>query len=617
MESPLSSEQSSLHEGRGVKPVRSNAKSSSVSSSGSQKASSLKWNALPKIGETLHERKHSMNVTFMDSMHVAYDPRYNPKLNVVDTFIQFNEQCPLSDVVTLSSERLYSFAKFLNYYYESRKFMTDKGNKLLPNLSYPGEVDGINFLEIETLIQLWYVQTIRFLHKTQSLTFSSGTTKWLLQRRQRRRNRSHAHPHLPLHLNTHFGSNTAIDPDVLLVRSGKDDKLWGWQVAFDEPNLNVLDFVIDLSMLNQDGKSSDILLRSQERIVVTDVMGRPTEQISSSTIPTATELEDSKFHLNSSDAVSLAEKAQESASISNPKKSKKTSHVGPVGIASLFKKKGGQVPPQQNTHEPEHHFPLGSLSSIPASVESGRIALKSKWLENHLSRRLSNFTRIYSPTIFEMPAPSSDERQSVDGSKLLDYKLQYLRMKLPFQENSIPSILCPGMFCLVRYDKWRTVLTEFFRCLCPGGTLQTEMFDFKGSPADAENKSSDPITIEFKKIMDAAALEAIKKNIQVYPVRNLVALLNKIGFINVKCCVLSFKRGDLVNELGFVYEFLSMYQYDTLVRRFLDDPSKYPEGTNPSTFPLRYYKERAGKIHDDMGALRMVCITADKPFHKS
>ena len=114
--------------------------------------------------------------------------------------------------------------------------------------------------------------------------------------------------------------------------------------------------------------------------------------------------------------------------------------------------------------------------------------------------------------------------------------------------------------------------------------------------------------------MDAAALEAMKVNIQIFPMRHLVHMLNEVGFVNVKCCILSLKRGDLVNNLGFMYEFMAMCHYDSIVKKYLSDPSLYPEDTYPPTFPMRYFNEHINSVDNHVGALRMVCITAEKPL---
>lgn len=580
-------------------PRRLKSKSVTMSrSSADDRLPNLKWNVLPKIGETLHQRKHSMNITYTDSMHVAYDPRYNPKLNKFDMFIQFNEQCQLTDAISMAPRRLESFVKFLNYYHESKKFMTNTADICSDTSHYPGTIDSINFLEVDYLIQLWYLQCLRVLHKTQSLSFSSSIVKSLLQRRQRSKNRSI--------------SNGFVDPDILVIRSNMSDSLWGWQVAYDEPSLNVVDYMFDVSIFSKSGQSKLSALTAVDKLTVKDVMGRSTDELDDYVSPTDSlePLQTSDSDISSTTTDSLGKDLKSSPPNSN--KLMKAAHAGTSGLAHLFKKKSNLVIPTVSpTLDPIANDLLNA--SPAATSDTGNLTLKNKWLENYYSKKLSNFSSVHSPFGHETPVSSPSEDEA-DTKKMLDYKLQYLKVKFPFEDNSTPSILCPGLWFHLRFDKWKTVLQDIYRCLVPGGSIQTEDFDFKGSTIDSENHCSNSTTLELRKILDAAALEAMKENIQIFPMRHLVYTLNEVGFVNVKCCILSLKRGDLVNDLGYMYEFMAMCHFDSIVRKYLPDPSLYPENTNPPTFPLRYFNERINSVDDHVGALRMVCVTAEKPL---
>lgn len=603
--SPISRETDSKNKGVTL-PRKSKSNNTRTGAAGGSRGSNVKWNVLPKIGETLHPRKHSMNVTYTDSTHVFYDPRYNRRLNKVDVFMQFNEQCPLEDVVTMAHTRLESFAKFLNYYYESRKFMMSDTDKFTESSHFPREIDGINFQEVDYLVQLWHLQCLRFLNQTKSLLFSSGVVKSLLQRRQ---NMKHG-----------FGHGQFDDTDILVIRSDMSDSFWGWQVAYDEPSLNVIDYVLDVSLLSRNVERGLTRQSSTKKLSVRDIMGRSAEDIADSSSST-----DSLEHQNQSDSDISSTNTTESperdsfAAARQPPASSskffKAAHAGSSGIVHFFKKKStsglSTTPSMVDIGTTPNTDPL---STPPPSADgTSTFTLKNKWLENHYSRKLSNFLSVHTPPHYHAPTPSSSE-EDVDEKKMIDYKLQYLKIKLPFNDNSIPSILCPSLWFHLRFDKWKTVLEEFYRCLIPGGSLQTENFDFKGSSIDSEDQCSLGTTRELRKILEAASLEAMKDNIQVLPMRHLVFLLNEIGFVNVKCCVMSLTRGDMTNDLGCVYEFLSMYHYDTIIRRHLWDPSLFPENTNPATFPLRYFNEHNGKVDTHVGALRLVCITAEKPL---
>ncbi|QEU59217.1 hypothetical protein KDRO_B04830 [Kluyveromyces lactis] len=573
------------------------------SNSPDSKQPSLKWNVLPKIGETLHQRKHSMNVTYTDSMHIAYDPRYNSKLNKFDTFIQFNEQCELSDVITMAPARLESFVKFLNYYYESKKFMTNTEERAFETSHYPGTIDGINFLEVDYLVQLWYLQCLRFLHKTRSLSFSPSIVKSLLQRRQRAKHRS--------------VSNGFVDPDILVIRSNTSDSFWGWQVAYDEPSLNIVDYEFEVSIFSK-GRQDILALpmcATLSNLAVRDVMGRSTDDLEDgiSPIDSLEQQERSDSDVSSTTADSAGKNSinsRNSSTASN--KLMKAAHAGTSGLAHLFKKKSSTA---LSTASPtlDAITTADTMNPTPAISDSGTLTLKNKWLENYYSKKLSNYSSVHSPCCYETPISTPLEK-GFDEKKMLEYKLQYLKIKLPFQDNSIPSMLCPNLWFHLRFDKWKSVLQEIYRCLVPGGSIQTEDSDFKGSSIDADDECSNATTSEFRKILDAAALEAMKENIQIFPMRHLVHMLNEVGFVNVKCCILSLKRGDLVNNLGFMYEFMAMCHYDSIVKRYLSDPSLYPEDTYPPTFPMRYFNERINSVDNHVGALRMVCITAEKPL---
>ena len=155
-----------------------------------------------------------------------------------------------------------------------------------------------------------------------------------------------------------------------------------------------------------------------------------------------------------------------------PNKLMKAAHAGTSGIAHLFKKKNSNnnMDIVSSTLENLH---LGNDGRDSLHSDTTTLTLKNKWLENHYSKRLSNFSSIHTPPTFEVP--SSVDETDLENEKMMDYKLQYLKINLPFKDHSIPSIICPSLWFHLRFDKWKVVLQELYRCLVPGGSLQTEV----------------------------------------------------------------------------------------------------------------------------------------------
>ncbi|CUS21279.1 LAQU0S02e10110g1_1 [Lachancea quebecensis] len=652
------------------------------------------WNTLPKIGETVHSHKHSLNVVVLNvngtPREIIYDPRYNPFFSKLEIFYMFNAQTPLSDCYTHAKTRLESFVKFLDVYHSSRQY----ASACLPfNVSvaanatsggYPSYTAGIDYREIGEIVQLWYLQSLKFMLDNNSFLFSNEIVDYLVNYEP------HKNANIKKELSGSGSPLSALQEtisraDILLIRCTFEEEL-GWQLALDEPNWNIVDLFVDLSFLGKlttenereessgnatsvtvdadgdttlsppssvtsspstsattsssdisYGKVSESIMREPVRsgndifvdpqtevpnsscakachVIVQDCVGRDLDKLA--TEMRARSLSESRrpsISQNSSEESISSQKQSQTSKKDQPAKSLKGS-TG-LGISNFFRRKNSHASGDKGDN------PLSSKRAPQSDSIKMNLTIQNSYLDDYYASTLANFRKLVLPShcmFSRRGTPKSSKRDSATSKKqeAKSYQKEFLQVKLPLKDESIPVIVCPDVWFSLEFKKWKGLINELFRCIRPGGFLETSACNLTNvnDCYDLEKSSKEfPTLVEMKALTDAISMEAVKAGLQVFPMRHLVGALKAAGFVNIKHTVLSLKRGDLRHNMGFLFEFLAIRNYDYQLRNDLLSSDIKPPGTNPASFPLRYIEEHMGKADEDAGVVRIVLITAQKP----
>ncbi|KAM3159745.1 hypothetical protein ACU8KH_05832 [Lachancea thermotolerans] len=652
------------------------------------------WNTLPKIGETVHSHKHSLNAVVLNvngtPREIIYDPRYNPLFSKLEIFYMFNAQTPLSDCYTYAKTRLASFVKFLEVYHSSRQY----ASACLPfNVSvaanataggYPSYTAGVDYHEIGEIVQLWYLQSLKFMIDNNSFLFSNEIVDYLVNYEPQKnasikRELSCSGPP-PSAL-----QETIIRADILLIRCTFEEEL-GWQLALDEPNWNIVDLFVDLSFLGRlttedegedssgnatsttadvdgdttlsppssassspatsattsssdvsYGKVSESLMREPVRsgndifvdpqtdvpetssarachVIVQDCVGRDLDKLAAEM--RAKGLNETcrpSISQNSSQESFSSQKQGQSGKKDQSTKSAKGS-TG-LGISNFFRRKNSHASGDKGDN------PLSSKRAPQSDSVKMNLTIQNSYLDDYYASTLANFRKLVLPshcmfTRRETPKPFKRENGASKKQEAKSYQKEFLQIKIPLKDESFPVIICPDVWFSLEFKKWKELINELFRCIRPGGFLETSACNLTNvnDGYDIEKSSKEfPTLLEMKALNDVISMEAVKAGLQVFPMRHLVGALKAAGFVNIKHSVFSLKRGDLRHNMGFLFEFLAIRNYDYQLRNDLLSSEVKPPGTNPASFPLRYVEEHMGKADEDAGVVRLVLITAQKP----
>lgn len=263
-----------------------------------------KWNELPKVGTSLHTRKHSLHFTAPlsdDTRPVLYDPRYNKLLAKFDTFLSFNSQSPPEESLTMASKRLRSFVDFLEAYNTSKKYAhagdpsasaaaataaaaASTSSRGEPYENYPSYTEGVTYKDIDDLVQLWFAQSTKFLSQNHSILFSGDVVQWLYDRKSCSSSRRDllildeedecnlSRVSTGSNSTRNYSANPTQDIDILLINDDDTSDHTSWQVAYDEPNLNIANFVLDFSPWASDDLSGSTVITPSDD---TDDMKEP------------------------------------------------------------------------------------------------------------------------------------------------------------------------------------------------------------------------------------------------------------------------------------------------------------------------------------------------------
>ena len=209
---------------------------------------------------------------------IRYDPAYNRRLAQMDLFLRFNTETTQRDSLVNAKRRLKSYVKYCS---RSGGVAASTGG----NDPYDTQAREI--------VQLWSYQVETYFSQTNSLLFSADVAQTLINRRTQRRKSTpssgddqglgmtpvgDAEQSLsghtlassrPSHSMSYlFPETSLLDPleeiDVLLLRPLVTQEI-GWQLAFNEPQITVADYELNIGPWKEaDEKSNNDLLKFME-----------------------------------------------------------------------------------------------------------------------------------------------------------------------------------------------------------------------------------------------------------------------------------------------------------------------------------------------------------------
>lgn len=603
------------------------------------------WSLLPKVGSSILIRTHSFNLISVpidgEIKQILYTPCYNKNFKQMNIFLSFNMDTKPKDALVHSRKRLVSFGNYITHYLKSRMYayqcypfflqgLSEEDIKTHNYVSYNASHD---YTEIETLISLWFFQAQRVFYNTNSVFFSAEVIQSLLQRKANTRHQSAVQ-------NTLLVQQSDMDSpkpvptdlfqeiDILLLRPLTEGQM-GWQLAYDEPNLIVADYPLDITPWTTNEEDADKAFRKEAsssstlRIVTKeeslefldthtasqyffDCMDRNISELGDEYIPSISQKTSSSEEFN----------LKEAATADSKKKAAHGKLGKRAGLANLFKRKHTHSIPQKFIQETAE-------TSSPETKAAGRTqSIQNVWLEDYFSKFLANYRKLKLPTQFFLPQDASTARsvssddEKTAARKAFLYNKETIQIVLPFPENTLPSIFAPRIWSSLCYTKWKSMLREMYRCIVPGGFALATAYDLRVSntlTAANDDGTQFPTILERDKTYDAISLGAINNGIHIFPTKHLAQAFKEVGFTNIKYSLLSLKVGDLSTEMGCLNELFSQIIWDSLFRREVPDPSKTPKDTDPTTLVQRYITEHLDKIDENAGCLRTILIVAQKP----
>lgn len=636
--------------------------------------SSRSWNILPRIGETVHNRKHSLNFATLKlngvNKEIVYDPRYNALFPKVEIFYSANAHTTTTDAYVHAKTRLESYIQFLEIYHNSRRYASAcypfKVNIAPTGASsgYPSYMSGINYEEIGEMIQFWFTQALKFILDKNSMLFSREIASFLNKRSAALLERA-AEPALTDD-EKDIMTDTLKSADILLIRCALEEE-FSWQLALDEPNWNIVDFFVDLTPFsdrtdgkpqqNTDGdKASNVTATSTQSSL--SVNSSSAENSSTSSVSEETDEKDSlenvekvnpgstNFHIGSElpnlgtscvqdcmgrDLTKLSDRKPGMAALARKltensiedarserttKREKKVKFprgaASTLGLSNIFKRKASHADSLKNE---------SNGNSFGDSAERVNFNIQNRYLEDYYANILGNYRKLILPAQYVFPKKNliklAQKKEKLNEAQARNYEKEFLKIKLPLESNFFPVIMCPDVWIPLPFAKWKGFLKEVYRCISPGGFLQTSTSNFITTnicEVSGKDNVKFSTTRELDDLTESISLEGVKRGLRVYPMRYLVQLLKEVGFVDVNYTVVSLKRGDFTTNMGMIFEFLALYYYDFQLRAGFLDADKAPQGTDPASFPLRYVKEHLGSVDNDAGVLRLVLTTARKPM---
>ena len=281
-----------------------------------------------------------------------------------------------------------------------------------------------------------------------------------------------------------------------------------------------------------------------------------------------------------------------------------------------------------------------SLTSLRASSDTPELSsayysrfgseeLQNEWLVDHFCKILSNYRRVNIPTQYYFPKGVVHHRAERKQSKTKDpdidlsshFNKDLLKLRLPFPSNSIPCVHCPWLWSMLQRSKWLPLAKEMFRCLMPEGYALSIVADMAVSNSEVGLKTpvdevKFPTSAERNRLVDSMCITAISKGLHVHPTKVLTKTFQDAGFINVKALILTFKTGDLKNDMGCIGELISTMAWYYMFWTYMGE-SDIPPGVDPTTLLERYVSEHWNKVDDSSGCFRVIFVEGQKPKRKA
>ena len=281
-----------------------------------------------------------------------------------------------------------------------------------------------------------------------------------------------------------------------------------------------------------------------------------------------------------------------------------------------------------------------SLTSLRASSDTPGISndyfskfsteeLQNEWLVDHFCKILSNYRRVNIPTQYYFPKGVLHHRTEKKHSKTQDagvdlsshFNKDLLKLRLPFPSNSIPCVLCPWLWSMLQRSKWLPLAKEMFRCLMPEGYALSIVADMAISNSEVGLKTpvdevKFPTSAERNRLVDSMCITAISKGLHIHPTKFLTKTFQDAGFINVKALILTFKTGDLKNDMGCIGELISTMAWYYMFWTYMGE-ADIPSGVDPTTLLERYVNEHWNKVDDSSGCFRVIFVEGQKPKKKA
>lgn len=728
-----------------------------------------------------------------------YNPKWNSNLTLMDIFYTFNKETEPIDSLLYSRERLKEFSTLLIEALDTASNQSITSTKTLLNKSVPPGKSSIlstyskeasdflsaDFSETGTVLHLWYLQLTKFLLQKDSLFYSNDALQSLLKKKYdfidnnkpNKKNNSNKNistdntnnknsstagqnneyknnsksslssSNLNEHNNNNNNSNIDTkntnksnvldDIDILVIRPSFASII-SWQLAIDEPTLNIVDFQLNPAPLETLVKESrpDIILDRLGRVVkelsslsmvcnedelqeldnsninkyLFDCMGRPIDQSNTDKMDSNETLTDSienlnlnpnqlstansKSNNNSNNTMSNLEKYDSSSTnfkfqnnndtnetlppfLADDKDGKKKNSTKKSSIMKFFRRKHPANNSSTNLSQSFKKPVIESITSINSVGSSGssgsasagttstfgmststRMAppLLSKkiqtsrtllndstlssydttFLENFFVNELNNFKSISMTTQYYLPNKaglphshemtnsfsdtsnesfSSNENNSSSSSDNTssNYNREYLQLKLPFKDNSIPVIYSPWIWGHLNRTKWNSLAKEIYRILKPEGYILAFQNDLVPSNYSLEQDENFKSTMATNGLYNSVIVDVIKQKFYIHPTKHLPNIFKQYGFTNIKSSTLTLKLGDLKTEMGCLNQFVALMDLNFVFRHGFSDQDGSNENTNLGDILQEYIDEHWGKIDDNSGTTRIVYMVAQKP----
>ncbi|CCK72929.1 uncharacterized protein KNAG_0M00760 [Huiozyma naganishii CBS 8797] len=295
------------------------------------------WNRLPLNGMSCLIKLKNSNVVKVEIdgqlKQLQYNVKYNPALPIMDIFYSFNHESKPMDCLVCSKERLKAFSSLMVDSFNRAQILNQQGQtkngKPVNTLLTMYSKEASDYLledgsEIGTVVHLWLLQLQKMLSQTNSLFFSSEILQNLLKRKSLARKTFQEQQQQPYQqqqkqqnapqdidngllyiqqedTNIHTQPKPVLKDPIeeidILVLTTPIAQLTSWQLAFDEPNLDIADYKVNIAPWNAASDDIEVSMKSDPPVLLvsdekdliklnrtnfkeylTDCMGRPLNQ---------------------------------------------------------------------------------------------------------------------------------------------------------------------------------------------------------------------------------------------------------------------------------------------------------------------------------------------------